>query len=187
MQADYERVARQVGLTCSGCPDNCCDSYFLHYTYTEWAYLWEGIRELDQENRERLTDRAQEYMEESRRIILGGDRPQIMCPLNEDGLCTLYSNRLMICRLHGIPASMTRPDGKSLEFPGCYRCQEIIAENTGRNTVQPMDRTRYLSKVALIESELLGGKRHLFPKVKRTIAEMIVHGPPLVDKPFCER
>ncbi len=43
MAAEYDIVAQQIPLTCEGCPDNCCDSYFQHYTYVEWAYLWEGL------------------------------------------------------------------------------------------------------------------------------------------------
>jgi hypothetical protein len=188
IQSEYDRVARQVGLSCSRCSDNCCDSYFLHYTYAEWAYLWEGIREMDEDARSRIIGRAKQYNEESRRTIVSGKLPQLMCPLNDDGLCTLYTHRLMICRLHGIPATMTRPDGKKLSFPGCFRCQEIVAASHEQAEDTPvMDRTHLLRKVAAIEAELLGGKRHLFPKVKRTIAEMIAKGPPRVDKPFCER
>jgi hypothetical protein len=184
MQSEYDRVAEQVGLTCSGCPDNCCDSYFLHYTYAEWAYLWEGLRQLDQDSLDRITDRAARYREQCGKVLARGERPQFMCPLNEDGLCALYSHRLMICRMHGVPASMTRPDGKVLRFPGCFRCQERVAEREGAPV---MDRTRLLSQVAQLESELLGGKRHLYPRVRRSIAEMIVNGPPRVDKAFCER
>jgi hypothetical protein len=188
MELEYDVVAAQVNLTCSGCPDNCCDSYFLHYTYSEWAYLWEGMRTLDHATRDRIIARSTQYIEESRRILARRERPRLMCPLNDDGLCSLYSHRLMICRLHGIPAAMTRPDGKTLKFPGCFRCQEIIQKKYAQEADVPfMDRTAMLSKIAALESELLGGRRHLFPKVRRTIAEMIVDGPPLVDKPFCER
>ncbi|HER63184.1 MAG TPA: hypothetical protein ENO11_04315 [Desulfobacteraceae bacterium] len=188
MELEYDAVAGEIGLTCSGCPDNCCDSYFLHYTYCEWAYLWEGLRALDKETRERIIDRSKTYIEESRRILARRERPGLMCPLNDDGLCSLYSHRLMICRLHGIPASMTRPDGQTLKFPGCFRCQEIIQKKYVREDDVPfMNRTSILSGIAALESKLLGGRRHLFPKVRRTIAEMIVDGPPRVDKPFCER
>lgn len=183
IQTEYDKVASQVGLTCTGCPDNCCDSYFLHYTYAEWAYLWEGLRDLDEDIRNEIIERSKQYITESQSSIAQGERPQIMCPLNLDERCTLYLHRLMICRLHGIPATMTRPDGKTLRFPGCFRCQEITEAENG----PAMDRSGLLREVAAIESELLGGKRHLFPKVKRTIAEMIAGGPPHVDKPFCER
>lgn len=186
IQSEYDLVARQIGMTCTGCPDNCCDSYFLHYTYAEWAYLWEGLHALDDETRARITDRARRYIEECRRAISGGRHPRHMCPLNDEGLCALYTHRLMICRLHGIPAAMTRPDGTMLRFPGCFRCQEIVGAAQRENPPE-MDRTKILRAVAAIESQLLEGKRHLYPKVRRTIAEMIVLGPPMVEKPFCER
>ena len=189
MQRQYETVSGKIGLTCSGCPSNCCDSYFLHYSYAEWAYLWEGLRALDDDTIDLIMTRSQEYVQESSKSLAKGNRPQLMCPLlNVDGLCSLYSNRLMICRLHGIPAAMTRPDGQTLKFPGCFRCQEIIHEKYQQEGDVPyMNRTELLRKIAALESELLGGRRHLFPKVKKTIAEMIANGPPRVDKPFCER
>ena len=67
MELQYDAVAGKVGLSCSGCPDNCCDSYFLHYTYSEWAYLWEGIRALDDETLEIILERSKRYVEESRK------------------------------------------------------------------------------------------------------------------------
>lgn len=188
MAERYGAVAGEIGLSCAGCPDNCCDSYFLHYTYAEWAYLWEGLRALDAVRLMRIIARARDYQAESQRLLARGERPQLMCPLNEEGRCALYSHRLMICRLHGIPAAMTRPDGQSLQFPGCFRCQQIVQEKDGGENATPrMNRTDLLARVAELESELLGGRRHLFPKVKRTIAEMIAGGPPRIDKPFCER
>lgn len=189
IELSYDQVAGKIGLTCSDCPSNCCDSYFLHYTYSEWAYLWEGIRALDDGTIEQIIERSKNYVDNCRTIIARGDRPQLMCPLLDDeGLCSLYSHRLMICRLHGIPAAMTRPDGQTLKFPGCFRCQKIVHEQYIHEADVPfMDRTILLRRVATLESDLLGGKRHLFPKVKKSIAEMIVDGPPRVDKPYCER
>lgn len=189
MEQRYDRTASEIGLGCAGCPDNCCDSYFLHHTYCEWAYLWEGIRALDDQTRQRITLRSQQYVAESRKVLARGERPVLTCPLlNDAGRCSLYAHRLMICRLHGVPAAITRPDGRTLKFPGCFRCQEIVREKYAREQDVPfMDRTELLGRIAALESELLGGKRHLFPKVRRTIAEMITAGPPLIDKPFCER
>ena len=45
MESDYDDVAALIGLSCSGCPDNCCDSYFMPHTYIEWGYLWEAPSE----------------------------------------------------------------------------------------------------------------------------------------------
>jgi len=188
MESGYDTVAAEIGLTCTGCPDNCCDSYFLHHTYSEWAYLRQGIRGLDDDRQDRIMVRSKQYIQESRAALARGERPQLMCPLNENGLCALYAHRLMICRMHGIPAAMTRPDGRTLRFPGCFRCQEIVEKRYNRESDAPfMDRTELFRRLAGLESELLGDKRHLFPRVKRTIAEMIVDGPPRVNKPFCER
>ena len=179
MEVAYDEVASAIALTCDGCPDNCCDSFFLHYTYCEWAYLWEGIRALEDDKLDAIMQRAKDYVEQSRSMIAKGERPQIMCPLNEEGRCGLYSHRLMICRTHGVPATLTRPDGQLLRFPGCFRCQEIVSTAFSIETDAPaMDRTILYKRLAQLESRFLGDKRGLMPKIKMTIAEMIVSGPP---------
>jgi hypothetical protein len=178
MEDDYNRVAEGLHFSCSGCPDNCCDSYFLHHTYAEWAYLWLGMRRLPETTRNRILARARQYLEKCAEADARGERPQIMCPLNEDGLCQVYTHRLMVCRTHGIPAAMRRPDGQVLNFPGCFRCQEIVAARI--NGAPRVDRSPLLRQLVLVENELLNMRRHLYPKVKITIAEMLVQGPPVV-------
>lgn len=179
MAAAYDEVARTIPLTCTGCPDNCCDSYFLHHTYCEWAYLWEGIRGLDDERLDRIMQRARDYEHRSRLLIARGERPQLMCPLNEEGLCSLYTHRLMICRTHGVPATLTRPDAQQFRFPGCFRCQEVVTVNYVEATEAPaMDRTILYQRLAQLESRFLGERRGMLPRIKLTIAEMIVNGPP---------
>jgi hypothetical protein len=188
MEEGYDQVAREIGLTCQGCPDNCCDSYFLHHTYSEWAYLWQGLRALEPEQRSRIEHRAVEYQKKCRQALAAGKRPQIMCPLNIDGLCALYSHRMLVCRMHGIPATMTRPDGQSMRFPGCFRCQEIVETKYSQPDQAPcMDRTDLFRQMVGVESRLLGEKHHLAPRVKMTIADMIVQGPPSLPVPHCQR
>jgi hypothetical protein len=174
IEHQYDVVARQLDFGCAGCPDNCCDSYFLHHTYSEWAYLWQGLEALAPAKRQAFVARSQAYVAQSREALALGERPQLMCPLNDNGLCGLYQHRLLICRLHGVPAAMTRPDGKQLLFPGCFRCQEITGD---RSDVPRMDRTRIFQDVVQLEMAWLGDKRPSLPKVKMTIAEMIVQGP----------
>ncbi len=176
METAYETVARAIGHTCRGCPDNCCDSFFLHHTYAEWAYLWEAMREMPGERREKILTRAREYVLESEKILANRGRPAIMCPANEEGLCAIYSHRLLVCRLHGVPASITRPDGVTAHFPGCFRCQEKTA---GREKVPVMDRTALFREMVLLETKLLGGLRLKPPKIKMTLAKMLVLGPPV--------
>ncbi len=188
MEKDYSNVARALEFSCEGCPDNCCDSYFQHHTYAEWAYLWHGLRQMPQEKQDQIRGWAETYIAECRKAEDKGERPQVMCPLNEEGLCILYAHRLLVCRTHGVPARMRRPDGKVMPFPGCFRCQDIVEERekTGLKTPH-VERTPLLMELVNVEDEFLEHKRHMYPRLKLTIAEMIVNGPPSIPTPHCER
>lgn len=179
MEASYDEVAAALQLSCRGCSDNCCDSYFLHHTYIEWTYLWCGINQLEAHRQEELFARAREYVLEAEKALGRGSRPQLMCPLNEKGLCVIYAHRLMVCRTHGVPAVLTRPDGRRMEFPGCFRCQEKAALHA---KAPQMERTGLLQELARLENEFLNNQRHLYPKVRLTIAEMVVKGPPSLPR-----
>lgn len=183
MEEEYDKIARALDFGCSGCPDNCCDSYFLHHTYVEWWYLWQGLNALDEEKQRKILERAHEHVLEVERVIATGGRPQVMCPLNEGGLCILYTHRLMVCRTHGIPAVLRRPDGRTLDFPGCFRCQEKGVAAGG----PVMERTPLLQRLVRLETEFLGGRRAHYPKLRLTIAEMIVRGDPAVSYPEFRR
>jgi Fe-S-cluster containining protein len=187
MQEEYDPLAQEIGLTCQGCPDNCCDSYFFHYTYSEWAYLWQGIRRLDDQAIERVVTRAKEYIEQGAQSLAQGKHPQIMCPLHDNGLCSLYQHRMLVCRMHGIPAVLTRPDGQHMRFPGCFRCQDIVKEKYAEETDAPaMDRSLLFRRLAALESRLMSERRNTYPKIRKTIAEMIVQGPPTRTIARCE-
>lgn len=187
LQDEYSRVAQELTFSCRGCPDNCCDSYFLHHTYTEWTFLWVGFRQLDANRQEAILSRSQTWLEKCAEALAAGVRPQVMCPLNENGLCVLYAHRLLVCRTHGVPARMTRPDGQELRFPGCFRCQEIVAAQSFIKQPPHVERTPFLHCLVMLENELLDGKRHLLPKVRSTIAEMLVQGPPTLPSSPCQK
>ena len=178
MEEEYERVASTLSFSCADCPDNCCDSYFLHHTLLEWAYLWEGMRALGEEKRQQVISRAADHVVSAERALAANERPVVMCPLNEEGRCILYRHRLMICRMHGVPSAMVRPDGKRLTFPGCFRCQEVVARIDGE--VPEVDRTDFYRQLAGMEHELLGPRRHYLPRTRMTIAQMLVKGPPIL-------
>ena len=178
LQEEYERVAAAIHFTCDGCPDNCCDSYFLHHTYVEWAYLWAGFSLLPQARQEQILVRCADYQRAVAAAEDKGERPQAMCPLNDQGRCSLYQYRMLVCRTHGVPAQMIRPDGQSMKFPGCFRCQEEVAAKFAHRTVPLVDRTPWLRRLALLENQLLHNRRHLAPRVRMTIAEMLLKGAP---------
>jgi hypothetical protein len=188
MEKAYNEVAAQLEFSCAGCPDNCCDSYFEHHTYAEWSFLWLGFRQLPEESQQQILQKAVSYQRDCTVALSRNERPQIMCPLNEDGRCIVYRHRLIVCRTHGVPATMTRPDGRRISFPGCFRCQELV-EARGQNatTIPRVDRTVLLRQFALLENALFDGRRHLYPKIKLTIAQMLLNGPPSIPTPHCER
>lgn len=179
----YGESAGAIGLTCDGCPDNCCLSFFQHHTYVEWAYMWEGLAALPSERLEDIRDRARDYVEQARDAMSRGLRPRIMCPLNlpdqKQGICGLYDHRLMICRMHGVPNELVRPDGRRVAFPGCQRCQGLTEGLRAEGGEIPVvDRTPLYRDLAALEMHFVGNALRSLPKVDYTIAEMIVLGPP---------
>jgi hypothetical protein len=188
MENAYNAVAAQLEFSCTGCPDNCCDSYFEHHTYAEWSFLWLGFRQLPLDKQQQILQRAFSYQQDCTVSFSRNERPQVMCPLNEEGRCIVYRHRLIVCRTHGVPATMTRPDGRRISFPGCFRCQELIkARGQNATNIPSVDRTALLRRFALLENELFDGRRHLYPKIKLTIAQMLLKGPPSISTPHCDR
>jgi hypothetical protein len=178
MEAAYVEVADEIGLSCAGCTDNCCTSYFQHHTYVEWAYLWKGLKECDEKRRRSYIDRAEDYVRQAKEATSRGIRPNIMCPLNDDGLCGLYRHRLMICRMHGVPNILVRPDMQVMRFPGCWQSQELCKN---LDPAPEVNRTSLYKELVNLEVAFVGpNKIRKLPRVDMTLAEMIVMGPPRV-------
>lgn len=178
MEADYNRVAQRIGLDCQECPDNCCVSYFQHHTYIEWAYLWHGLQHCSADQRARFLHKAQEYLEQCELARQRGERPEVMCPLNEEGRCAVYSYRLMICRFHGVPNQVRMPNGALRQFPGCVICRQHTA-----NMIHPpvLDRTPAYIQLAELERKFIKTHSAHLSKVDLTLAEMLVQGPPKLE------
>ena len=176
MQDAYVRHAQALGLTCDNCPDNCCTSYFQHHTRIEWAYLLQGLSGLTPERRAEYERRARAYVLESRDALSRGERPHIMCPLNDEGRCGVYAHRLMICRLHGVPNRLRYPNGRTVDFPGCFRSQELCSAT---ESFPVLDRTALYTRLMELEVQFVGpGRIRSLPRVDLTLAEMIVQGAP---------
>ncbi len=174
METAYDRAAAEIFLTCKECSDNCCNSYFQHHTHIEWAYLWVGMRSCSHDKQQEVIDRAEQYVRQSQALLAQGNKPGIMCPLNDDGLCQLYKHRLMICRMHGVPNRLVMPGGNKKSFPGCFRCQELCSH---LKEVPVMDRTPLYRKLASLEMAFVGPGTRALPRVNLTLAEMLVKGP----------
>lgn len=178
MERAYEESARQAGLSCAGCETNCCTSFFQHHTHVEWAYLWRGLQALPEARRKEFIRRAEAYGEETRAAMAANALPDAMCPLNEDGLCVLYSHRLMICRMHGTRNLLSLPDGQRRLFPGCARFSTLPC---GRDEdFPPLDRTPFYQALAALEMEFRQKAGRPLPRVDLTLAEMLILGPPRI-------
>ncbi|EPR40861.1 hypothetical protein dsx2_3301 [Desulfovibrio sp. X2] len=179
MQEAYDEVAGKLGHTCDGCARNCCVSHFEHHTYVEWAYFWKGMKALPEAERAKIVHTAEENVRQARVVLAEGMTPSLMCPVNVDGRCSLYANRLMICRLHGIPNVLADPRGNRRAFPGCWLSQELSEKfGTEGRDVPHLDRTPFYIRLAALEREFLGAKWGRLPKVDSTLSELIVAGEP---------
>ncbi len=174
MEQAYAEHARLAGLSCEGCSTNCCTSFFQHHTYVEWIYLLKGINALPSQQQGIINTKAKAYTAKAKECLGQGVSPDAMCPLNEGGLCTVYSHRLMICRMHGTKNSLHLPNGREQIFRGCDR---FITLPTAE-TIAPLDRTPFYKRLAALEMEILRRAGKPLHSVKLTIAEMVLLGPP---------
>lgn len=81
----------------------------------------------------------------------------------------LYEQRPMICRLHGIPHTLRRPDGRIQTGRGC----DDFYRQCGRGVAAPLDRTPLYIAMADLERRLRE-KLNYRQKIKMTVAEIIV-------------
>ncbi len=175
MVTAYDKHAKVIGLSCNDCTDNCCLSYFQHHTYVEWAYLWKGLQALSEDTRTEFIKRAEHYVARASRELAEGISPRIMCPVNVNGLCGIYEHRLMICRMHGVPNIIVKPNGQAVQFAGCWKTQELAQE---MDNAPILDRTPLYLDLVKLELEFVGPKLRSLPKVDLTLAEMLLAGPP---------
>ena len=169
MHYAYEEAAEAYSFCCNGCEDSCCRTRFYHHTLLEYVYLYEGYRRLARDTRENAIKRAQIICAEYKRADKGGEAIRRMCPFNFDGRCSLYDNRPMICRLHGIPHELHHP-GRSVSYgPGCDEFTRIC----GQGDYHKFDRTPHYFALANLENRFKN-ELGFSGKIKVTIAEMIV-------------
>lgn len=171
MDDAYNATAAQYGFGCGGCTDNCCKTRFYNHTYIEYLYLMDGIDALPSEQRGAVRQRAAETCAAITAAEERGETPRVLCPLNVDGLCDLHTNRLLICRLHGIPYEIHQPGKAPFYGQGCA----IFDERCSEKNYIPFDRTPFYQEMAMLEQDLRQAAG-LTGKFKMTIAEMIVHG-----------
>ena len=166
----YDRASSCYGFSCSGCDENCCEERFYHHTLAEYLYLMKGVRACEGLKKKDIFERAREVVSLYALHDREGQARRVMCPLNREGMCSLYEHRLMICRLHGVPYTMRRPGGVETQAAGCHRVSWDLSP--AKNAECMLDRTDLYRELSSIEIELRRGLG-FGHRIKMTIAEMI--------------
>lgn len=172
MDEAYTRTADRFGFQCRGCRDNCCETRFYHHTLVEVLYLRKGLAALPPQDQaavmEKAADVLEQTLEQTRQGNGHGDARRIMCPLNHDQHCRIYSHRPMICRLHGVPHQLRRPDGQRQTGPGCADFEK----RCGNPRTGLLDRTPFYYALSQLEQKLRQ-QTGMNQKIKLTVAEIL--------------
>jgi len=170
MDRRYAAAAAHYGLVCQGCTQSCCLTRFYHHTLLEYIALWEGVRRLSDRTRAALHARAVTY----RRALEASDRLEgpfrHPCPLEKEGRCRLYTQRPMICRLHGVPHTLHHPAKGLITGPGCHAC------HSSTQPERPLARTPIYTALAGLERSARAAVGFNQP-LRLTIADMILAMP----------
>lgn len=167
MDTAWDETAVTYGFQCNGCEDNCCRSLFFHHTQVEKAYLVHGFEKLDIALKTSILENAEQYIEQTFDRSGNAESKKILCPVNKKEKCLLYPYRPMICRLHGLPHQLTRPDGEILKGTGCNAGQFESKSYT------VFDRTPFYQQMARTEMAFRS-RTGQTGKIKETVAQMIL-------------
>jgi hypothetical protein len=172
MDEAYGGAAGAHGFVCRGCEDNCCRTRFYHHTLGEYLYLRSGFSRMDASDRQRILLKAEQVLEQAALADAQGEPVSVMCPLNENDRCALYPYRPMICRLHGIPHRLRRPDGQQQVGPGCGD----FDRQCGSSESVFLDRTPLYLALADLEKRLRR-QSGFNARLRMTIAQMLTGTP----------
>jgi len=169
MDLEYARAAAHYQFQCDGCTESCCQTRFYHHTYLEYFYVRRGFEKLDLRKKDEIIAKAEDVCRLTARADEKGKPVRLLCPLNDDSLCTLYPFRPMICRMHGIPHELQKPGQNVIPGPGCSTFDGLCADKG----YFKFDRTPFYTAMARLESEFKQAVG-LEGRTKMTIAEMIL-------------
>jgi Fe-S-cluster containining protein len=169
MDHAYNETALGLGFECRGCRDNCCRTLFYHHTLAEFLYLRRGLAELPTPEQVRIRTRAADAHHRTMAADPAIGSPRIMCPLNTEGRCVLYSHRPMICRLHGIPHFFHLPDGRRQTGPGCADFES----HCGSSGAPGLNRTPLYQALSALERDIRV-LAQFSGRLKMTVAEILI-------------
>ena len=169
MDLEYARAASHYQFHCDGCKNSCCLTRFYHHTYLEYFYFRRSFEKLDSRKKDEIIAKAEEVCRATAKADEKDMPVRLMCPLNDDSLCTLYPFRPMICRMHGIPHELQKPGQNVIHGSGCSTFDERCADKG----YFKFDRTPIYVALANLENEFKQTVG-IEGKIKMTVAEMIL-------------
>ncbi|MDX1982499.1 MAG: YkgJ family cysteine cluster protein [Bryobacteraceae bacterium] len=141
VEQEFERNRSLHGarmLCRAGC-SQCCEQLF-QITEIEAGWVSVGMQRMEAARRERLRERAASYLVERARLRTAtGEREtwgklppegtRLACPALEDGICSIYEYRPLICRKFGMPIfNPDRPD-RLMACELNFKAGEAIEDN----------------------------------------------------------
>jgi Fe-S-cluster containining protein len=168
MDKKYQQVADHYDFHCTGCDDSCCFTRFYHHTLLEYFYIIKGYRTLGNETRVEVKRRALDVCRKTLEADEKGEPVRLMCPLNRNNLCLIYTYRPMICRLHGVPHGLQRPGQGMFYAQGC----EVFTRQCQGKEHMEFDRTPFYIEMAGLEKQLRQAMG-MTEKIKMTVAQML--------------
>lgn len=169
IDSTYEAVVGEVGFSCGGCDGvKCCTVDLSLHTLIEMLYLRRGLNALGTSRQQNILQRCRQIVRDKRDDPYGSAYRSAVCALNFEGLCSLYEYRPMICRLAGVPHTIARPNGTTVESGGCVRYEnDVLPRYPGPR----IDRTQFYREMASIEMEIVRSRGSRTEP--RTIAEAL--------------
>ncbi len=123
---------------------------------------------LDVEMQDRVKLRATDIVHTIEKARDNRGAIRLMCPLNVDTRCILYTYRPMICRLHGIPHELKKPGQPGIKGPGCG----TFDSRCGQQPYISFDRTPVYRDMATLEQDVRRSM-DFTAKIKMSVAQMI--------------
>ncbi|MCC6393025.1 MAG: YkgJ family cysteine cluster protein [Bryobacterales bacterium] len=183
LEFDRNRRLHGARIRCRrGCSD-CCHQLF-QITEVEAAWISYGSLRLSPELRARLVSKAELYLEARRCLVSLGGEPEawgslpspgarLACPALEDGACSIYEYRPLICRKFGIPLYNPDKPGRVFACELNFRNGEAIDDP---HLVQIQSAIHHEWKQVQIGYNEAGGYRDSHPiTVARAILEDFSH------------
>ena len=129
IQQEFERNVDKYGskIQCRRGCSQCCSQIF-NITQVDAFVIGEHVKTLPLDKQKELKQKAKEYLQEKERKNLNINAeysvtPKIPCPaLGDEGECTIYEARPVVCRRFGMPMYDYKNPGK------IYACELNFAE-----------------------------------------------------------